>query len=46
LDKDEFWLNKLLKENNIEHAKDVFLGIIDSKNKFYYQFKEGRASKK
>ena len=42
LDKDEAWLNKLLKKNNISDAKDVFIGILDSKNKFFYQLKEGK----
>lgn len=42
LNKDEAWLNKLLKKNNISDAKDVFIGIIDSKNKFFYQLKEGK----
>ncbi|MCB2299970.1 DUF421 domain-containing protein [Clostridium tagluense] len=42
LEKDETWLNSILKKNNIDDAKDVFIGIIDSKNKFYYQLKEGK----
>ncbi|MBU3127007.1 DUF421 domain-containing protein [Clostridium tagluense] len=42
LEKDETWLNSILKKNNIDGAKDVFIGIIDSKNKFYYQLKEGK----
>ncbi|MBZ9636781.1 DUF421 domain-containing protein [Clostridium sp. FP1] len=42
LEKDETWLNSILKKNNIDAAKDVFIGIIDSKNKFYYQLKEGK----
>jgi uncharacterized membrane protein YcaP (DUF421 family) len=42
LAKDETWLNSILKENNISSAKDVFIGIIDSKNKFFYQLKEGK----
>lgn len=46
LDKDEFWLNKILKEHDIDNAKDVFLGIIDSKNKFFYQLKEGNGKNK
>jgi len=46
LSKDEIWLNRKLKENNIESAKDVFLGIIDSKNKFFYQLKEGKGKNK
>jgi len=46
LAKDEIWLNNLLKENNISNARDVFLGIIDTKNKFFYQFKEGKGKNK
>ncbi|GCD12939.1 DUF421 domain-containing protein [Clostridium tagluense] len=42
LEKDETWLNSILNKNNIHDAKDVFIGIIDSKNKFYYQLKEGK----
>jgi uncharacterized membrane protein YcaP (DUF421 family) len=42
LAKDETWLNSMLKEHNISSAKDVFIGIIDSKNKFFYQLKEGK----
>lgn len=42
LSKDETWLNSILKENNISSAKDVFVGILDSKNKFFYQLKEGK----
>ncbi|MGH4124957.1 MAG: DUF421 domain-containing protein [Clostridium sp.] len=41
LSKDEIWLNSILNENNILSAKNVFIGILDSKNKFYYQLKEG-----
>ena len=46
LAKDETWLNSILKENNIDRAKDVFIGIIDSKNKFFYQLKEGKGKNK
>lgn len=46
LSKDETWLNKKLKEKNISSPKDVFIGIIDSKNKFYYQLKEGKGKNK
>ena len=46
LAKDETWLNNLLKKNNISCAKDVFIGILDSKNKFYYQLKEGKGNNK
>lgn len=42
LKKDKIWLNNILKKNNISCTKDVFIGIIDSKNKFYYQLKEGK----
>ncbi len=42
LSKDEAWLNRLLKENNISSAKDVFIGMMDSKNEFFYQLKEGK----
>jgi len=44
--KDEIWLNRKLKTNNILSSKDVFLGIIDSKNKFFYQLKEGKGKTK
>ncbi|MBZ9689060.1 DUF421 domain-containing protein [Clostridium estertheticum] len=46
LAKDETWLNRKLKENNISDAKDVFIGIIDTKNKFFYQLKEGKGKDK
>jgi len=46
ISKDETWLNNILKENNISSAKNVFIGIIDSKNEFYYQYKEGKGKKK
>lgn len=46
LSKDETWLHNKLKQNNISSSKDVFIGIIDSKNKFYYQLKEGKDKKK
>ena len=46
LEKDEFWLNKILKEHDIKDAKDVFLGIIDSKSKFFYQLKERKGKNK
>lgn len=42
LAKDETWLNSILKKNNIHSAKDVFLGTLDSKSKFFYQLKEGK----
>ncbi len=42
LGKDEAWLNNLLKKHKISCSKDVFIGTLDSKNKFYYQLKEGK----
>ena len=44
--KDETWLNKILKEKNISSAKDVFIGTMDSKNKFYFQLKERKGKNK
>jgi uncharacterized membrane protein YcaP (DUF421 family) len=46
LSKDEHWLNSILKKNNIDCAKDVFIGTLDSKNKFFYQLKEGKDKNK
>jgi uncharacterized membrane protein YcaP (DUF421 family) len=46
LEKDEAWLNHLLKKNNIDCAKDVFIGTLDSKNMFFYQLKEGKDNNK
>ncbi|AAK78648.1 MULTISPECIES: YetF domain-containing protein [Clostridium] len=37
LNKDADWLMKELKKNKIDSPKDVFLALIDSKGKFYYQ---------
>jgi len=45
LDKDELWLNNILKRHRILSAGDVFIGMLDSKNKFYYQLKEGNDKK-
>ena len=44
--KDETWLNNILKKNKIFDAKELFIGMLDSNNKFYYQFKEGKDKKK
>lgn len=46
LSKDEAWLNSILKKNNIDSAKDVFIGTLDSKHKFFYQLKEGKDKNK
>lgn len=46
LEKNETWLKSILEKHKIDHAKDLFIGMLDSKNKFYYQFKEGKDKKK
>ena len=45
LEKDELWLNNILKKHKISNACDVFIGMLDSKDKFYYQLKEGKDKK-
>lgn len=42
INKDIHWLNKQLKEHHITSADEVFIAILDSKNKFYYQYKEDK----
>lgn len=37
LKKDEGWINHQLKRNKISSIDDVFLALMDSKGKFYYQ---------
>ena len=44
--KDVTWLNRILKKNHILCSKDVFIGTLDSRNKFYYQLKEGKERQK
>ena len=46
LEKNETWLKNLLKRNKIASANDLFIGMLDSKNKFYYQLKEGKENKR
>jgi len=46
LEKDETWLYHILKKNKISTVKEVFVGMLDSKNKFYYQLKEGKDKKR
>jgi len=46
LEKDETWLYHILKKNKISTVKEVFVGMLDSKNKFYYQLKEGKNKKR
>ncbi|MCY6958935.1 DUF421 domain-containing protein [Clostridium brassicae] len=40
IDKDISWLESQLKRNKIENANKVFIGILDSKSKFYFQLKD------
>jgi len=42
LSKDETWLKNILKKHKISNANDLFIGMLDSNNKFYYQLKEGK----
>lgn len=42
--KDEKWLDTQLKANNISKADDLFIALLDSNNKFFYQYKD-KASK-
>jgi uncharacterized membrane protein YcaP (DUF421 family) len=37
INKDENWIKAQLKQNKISSIKDVFLALMDSKGKFYYQ---------
>jgi uncharacterized membrane protein YcaP (DUF421 family) len=41
LEKDETWLKKQLEDNKISSVSNVFIALIDSKGKFFYQLKEG-----
>lgn len=41
INKDTSWLNSQLKKNNIPSADKVFLALMDSKGKFFYQLKGG-----
>ncbi|MCI1944780.1 YetF domain-containing protein [Clostridium luticellarii] len=38
--KDENWLNQMMKKNSISSVKDVLVAVLDSKGKFYCQLKE------
>lgn len=41
IDKNYAWLEEKLKENNISSPQKIFIAILDSKGKFYFQYKEG-----
>ncbi|MCB2292877.1 DUF421 domain-containing protein [Clostridium algoriphilum] len=40
INKDEIWLNNILARHKISNANDLFIAMLDSNNKFYYQLKE------
>lgn len=40
ISKDEAWLNSQLKASNISKVDDLFIALIDSNNKFFYQYKD------
>lgn len=40
INKDKHWLKQQLKKNNISSHEHVFIAMLDSKGKFYYQPKE------
>jgi uncharacterized membrane protein YcaP (DUF421 family) len=40
INKDVTWLNEELKKHKIQSSKDVFIALIDSHDKFFYQLKE------
>lgn len=41
IDKNKSWLKGQLDKNNIQSEKQVFLALIDSKGKFFFQLKQG-----
>lgn len=45
INKDETWINAQLKQNKISSIKNVFLALMDSKGKFYYQCYENNDNK-
>lgn len=45
INKDENWIKEQLKQNKISSIKDVFLALMDSKGKFYYQCYENNDEK-
>lgn len=45
INKDEKWINAQLKKNKILSINDVFLALMDSKGKFYYQCYENNNKK-
>ncbi|HEY5563260.1 MAG TPA: DUF421 domain-containing protein [Clostridiaceae bacterium] len=41
INKDEKWLLKELEKHEIESPKDIFIALLDSQKKFYYQIEKG-----
>ncbi|ERI92604.1 hypothetical protein HMPREF1982_02213 [Clostridiales bacterium oral taxon 876 str. F0540] len=41
IEKNNSWLQNQLKKNNVSSPDKVFIALIDSKGKFFYQLKEG-----
>lgn len=41
IEKNKSWLQNQLNKNNISSADKVFIALLDSKGKFFYQLKEG-----
>lgn len=44
INKDNHWLLELLKEYKISSEKDVFIALLDSKGRFFYQLKKDEVS--
>lgn len=41
IDKNKSWLKSQLTRNNVSSEKQIFLALIDSKGKFFFQLKQG-----
>lgn len=46
INKNENWLHHELKKNNVSSPQDLIVAMLDSQNKFYYQFREGGKTSK
>ncbi|MBL4936787.1 DUF421 domain-containing protein [Clostridium sp. YIM B02515] len=45
IEKNNSWLQSQLRKNNVSSSDKVFIALLDSKGKFFYQLKEGGSSK-
>lgn len=45
IEKNNSWLQSQLRKNNVNSSDKVFIALLDSKGKFFYQLKEGGSSK-